>query len=245
MDPMQTETDRIRRAYEERDAGGPAVRYSWENPGYAWHIQDLEWQLLAAVRRSGTTLSGAQVLEVGCGFGAILQRMVDLGAAHGTGVDLSESRVAEARRRYPALDVRVADATALPFADGAFDVVAQFVCLSSVLDPGARRAICAEMLRVTRAGGLVVSYDLRPTPRLVQAAGRAYGRLRGVTFDHGTPTAPVGTDELRTAFGHVDARSVTLNLDLAGVAGRSRLAAFVLASLPALRTHTLATLRRP
>lgn len=241
---MSTESDRIRRAYEERDTGGTASVYSWENPGYAWHIQDLEWQLLAGLRRAGATLTGAQVLEVGCGFGAILQRMVDLGAAGGTGVDLSESRIEAARRRYPALDLRVADASALPFEDGTFDVVTQFVCLSSVLDPGMRQAICAEMLRVTRPGGLIVSYDLRPTPRPIQALGRVYARLRGLELDRGTPTEPVTVGALRAAFGDLDARTVTLNYDLTGVAGRSRLLAYALASLPPLRTHTLAVARR-
>jgi SAM-dependent methyltransferase len=241
---MQTESDRIRRAYEERDAAAPAARYGWENPGYVWHIGDLEWQLLSGMRRAGASFTGAQVLEVGCGFGTILQRMVDFGAASGTGVDLSAARVEEARRRYPALDVRVADASELPFEDGSFDVVTQFVCLSSVLDPELRRAICAEMARVTRPGGLIVSYDIRPTPRPIQLAGRAYARLRRADLDRGTPTAPVTLAELRTAFGELDARTVTLNFDLAGVAGRSRTLAHAMALIPPLRTHTLAVARR-
>jgi hypothetical protein len=54
----------------------------------------------------------------------------------------------------------------------------------------------------------------------------------------------VTVDALRAAFGDLDARTVTLNYDLAGVVGRSRLLAYALASLRPLRTHTLAVARR-
>lgn len=241
------EADRARRAYAERDAAPPSV-YTWDNPAQVWHKHEAEWQLLAALRRHGASFSGATVLEVGSGFGEVLDRMRQFGATGAVGVELSPGRVAAARERHPRIEVQEGDAARLPFPDGAFDIVTQFVCLSSIIDPAVRRAALAEMWRVTRPGGLVVSYDLRPTPRAVQAAGRAYARLRGLdaaAADAGTPVRPLGPGELLEAFPGAQLRTVTLNFELAALAGRSRALARALQAVPALRTHLLAVARRP
>ena len=64
---------------------------------------------------------GMRVLDVGCGPGALSAAAAARGA-HVTGVDLAEGMLAEARRRHPEIEFVRADAEALPFADGAFDV---------------------------------------------------------------------------------------------------------------------------
>jgi SAM-dependent methyltransferase len=241
------EIERARRAYEERDAAPPSV-YSWDNPGYIFYIHDLEAEVLRGLRDAGASLTGASVLEVGCGFGAILDRLRQFGASRAAGIDLSESRIAEARRRYPELELTAGDASGLPYADGEFDVVTQFVCLSSVLDPAVRRAIMAEMWRVTKPGGIVLSHDIRKTPAAIRTAGRLYGRLRGLSAaaaDAGTAISPVTDEELRVAFPGARLRTVSLNFDLAAVAGRSVGLARALRAVPVLRTHTLALARKP
>ena len=58
-----------------------------------------------------------------------------------------------------------------PFADGAFDLVTQFTCLSSILEPDVRSTVADEMRRVTRASG-ACSYDMRGL-----ACGSGGGRL--------------------------------------------------------------------
>jgi hypothetical protein len=65
--------------------------------------------------------------------------------------------------------------------------------------------------------------------------------------DGGTPTAPVSAEELRRLFpgGTVREHAVSLNFDLAVVAGRSRALAALLAVLPPLRTHLLAVVHKP
>lgn len=65
-----------------------------------------------------------RVLDVGTGTGAaaaaILQRFPQ---AEVIGVDLAPAMVAEARRQVPGARFEVADAAALPFEDGAFELV--------------------------------------------------------------------------------------------------------------------------
>jgi ubiquinone/menaquinone biosynthesis C-methylase UbiE len=107
---------------------------------------------------------GAQVLDVGCGPGAIMQLLAARVGQAGrvTGIDLSRELVAEAHRRFGGTDlpveVRVGEAQALDFADASFDAVRADRVLLYVRDG---RAAIAELARVTTAGGRVVvtEYD--------------------------------------------------------------------------------------
>ena len=133
-------------------------------------MQSVERSLLRALAAAGVPLAGARVLDVGCGTGYFLHRLRDYGAGECHGIDLLEERVAEGRERYPALELQVGNAAELPFADGEFDLVTQFTCLSSILDDDVRLAAAQEMRRVARRRGPLV----RPTrPRAPRTdAGR-------------------------------------------------------------------------
>jgi len=112
--------------------------------GYHQLIDDLEVDL---VERYGR---GAEVLEVGCGTGLILERVARF-AEHAWGIDLSAGMLEKARARK--LDVARASVVDLPFADERFDVVYSFKVLSHV-EP--IREALAEMARVTRRGGYLL-----------------------------------------------------------------------------------------
>jgi len=101
------------------------------------------------------------VLEVGCGLGGSLIAIAAANpAGRYVGIDLSESMVAEARRRANdvgvAAEFRTGDATVLDFPDDEFDAVRAERVLQWLPDP---RAAVAEMIRVTRPGGRIVLLD--------------------------------------------------------------------------------------
>jgi SAM-dependent methyltransferase len=191
-------------------------------------MHDLERTLLRAFADAGLELTGASVLDVGCGSGYFLHRLREYGAGVCHGIDLVEQRIAEARERYPALDFRVGSATELPFERGEVDLATQFTCLSSILDDDVRAQAAAEMLRVA-AGGWVLSFDLRSGAR-----------------GGGTPSVGLGPVELQRLFGAaVLLRRVTPRFPLAQVAGRHDLLARALGALPPLRSHYLGLWRVP
>ena len=102
--------------------------------------------------------SGARWLEVGCGTGVFTELVVDTCApAMVSAVDPSSAQIDHARRQPVArrVDFRVGDAQALPFADGAFDVVAAALVINFIPD---RPRALGEMRRVARAGGIVAGY---------------------------------------------------------------------------------------
>jgi SAM-dependent methyltransferase len=99
--------------------------------------------------------AGQRALDVGCGPGALTRELVArLGSDHVAAADPSESFVAAARERNPGVDVRLAPAEALPFADDAFDATLAQLVVHFMKDPVAG---LREMARVTRPGGVVAA----------------------------------------------------------------------------------------
>lgn len=158
MADSRTETERIRRIYDRR-AGD--LRESRESG----HLRE--------VRRWLAGHAEGAVLEVGIGKGATIpyyRPEVDL-----TGVELSPACLSVARQRAAALgrraDLRLGDATALPFPDEHFDTVVFSFVLCTV--PDDRRAV-GEAVRVLRPGGrIVLAEHVRSPNVLVRLLERA------------------------------------------------------------------------
>jgi SAM-dependent methyltransferase len=111
-------------------------------------LREADARLLGEVR-------GADVLEVGCGAAQCARWLVGAGARRVVGIDLSAAQLAYARRLDDktgvAVPTAVADAAALPLADGSFDVVCSaYGALPFVADVG---AVLREVHRVLRPGG--------------------------------------------------------------------------------------------
>jgi SAM-dependent methyltransferase len=96
--------------------------------------------------------AGTRVLDVGCGLGTLSAAAAARGAAV-TGADLADGMLAEARRRHPHVEFVHADAEALPFADGAFDVALGAFIVNHLPHP--ERA-AAELKRVARTVALAM-----------------------------------------------------------------------------------------
>jgi ubiquinone/menaquinone biosynthesis C-methylase UbiE len=110
----------------------------------------------AALRRRGYELlslpAGSSVVDVGCGTG---RAAAELAArdVRPVGVDLDGEMVAEARRRWPGLDLRTGDAYRLPLDDGSVAGYRADKVFHELADP--RRAL-AEAARVLAPGGVAV-----------------------------------------------------------------------------------------
>jgi SAM-dependent methyltransferase len=99
---------------------------------------------------------GARWLDIGCGTGAFSELILRHAApASLTGIDPSPEQIAYVRKLLPDHTFEVGDSMAMPFGDGAFDVVASALVLHFIPD---RAKAFAEMQRVLRRGGLVGGY---------------------------------------------------------------------------------------
>src|SRR3990172_2054956 len=118
---------------------------------------------VALLRRSAGGLQGKAVLEVGCGTGRFL-RALGHEAARAVGVDRDPAMLDFARRqttqnlvgRFEWIE---GDALAIPFRDGACDVVFANTLLCFCKNPA---LVIREMVRVCRPGGRVLLGELNP-----------------------------------------------------------------------------------
>jgi ubiquinone/menaquinone biosynthesis C-methylase UbiE len=95
---------------------------------------------------------GTRLLHVGCGTGTALQ-IAAAGGAEIAGLDASADLLAIARGRLPDADLRVAEASELPYDRGCFDQVMAFDAIQYTEPPA---VAVSELARVTRPGGAVV-----------------------------------------------------------------------------------------
>lgn len=189
-------------------------------------VHEREEHLVRMLLRKGLkSLSGLRILDVGCGAGALLRRLLDLGAVpeNCSGVDLMGNLLQYGRRLSPGpLGLVEASATQLPFRDEEFDLVLQFTMFSSVLDARLKRTTMQEVLRTLRRGGRFIWYDF------------AYSNPRNPTV------RGIGKREIRELFAgcNVEFQRVTLAPPIGRVAARlSPTLYHLLSCVYWLRTH--------
>jgi ubiquinone/menaquinone biosynthesis C-methylase UbiE len=119
---------------------------------------------------------GMRILEVGCGAGAALALLRGSGANF-TGIDYSAPHIEVARLALPEMDFHVAEAAALPFADGLFDAAFSYGVFLYFPDFVYAAAVVGEMLRVVRSGGRILIQDVPDAAKreACESARRAAG----------------------------------------------------------------------
>lgn len=182
---QQQEETRIREAYARRQSVSPAGLYSCFNLGNLFMLQERERGVLSILARAGrSSVHGAQILDVGCGNGLWIRDLIRWGADPSsiTGVDLLESRVANARSLIPAqVTVHCGNATALEVPDESFDLIVQSTVFTSILNDGVRRQLAREMLRVLKPTGLILWYDFHVNnPRNPDVRGVSRREIQGL-----------------------------------------------------------------
>jgi SAM-dependent methyltransferase len=107
---------------------------------------------------------GRWTVDIGCGEGRLSRDLKALGH-HVVGVDGSPSMIAAARDVDPSMDLRLADAAALPLEDASVDLAVAFMSLQDV---DAMPAAVKEIARVLDTGGRFCMAIVHP----INSAGR-------------------------------------------------------------------------
>jgi len=173
---------RLRDEYEDRKSRySNSDLYSWFNLANLFAIQQRQRAVLSFLKGFGfTDLRKLRILEMGCGGGGVLSDFFSIGASQQKlfGVDLLKDRLDVARWRLPMSNFANADGQGLPFADRSFDLVLQYTAISSILDEEIRQNIFADMLRVLKPSGVILSYDFWLNPTNKQTRGLRMSEIR-------------------------------------------------------------------
>jgi SAM-dependent methyltransferase len=226
------ERERLLAEYRRREREIEEDRYAPWQPSQIFLRAGRERAAARLLHRAGAFPSvGTPCLEIGYGTGGWLAELLAWGVAEADlrGVEIDAGRAEKARRRFPAADLRVGDATELPWAAGEFRLVVLSTVFTSILDWEVRRMVAAEAWRVLAPGGAILWYDFR-------VSNPSNPNVRGVR-----------RREIEALFPEAEGlfRSVSLAPPLArAVAPISPLAASLLEALPLLRTHWVAVLRK-
>jgi demethylmenaquinone methyltransferase/2-methoxy-6-polyprenyl-1,4-benzoquinol methylase len=159
-------------------------RYRWAAGAYDLLLEPLVRGFRRAGMRLAPTRPGLRVLDVGCGTGNHLH-LYAAGGARVSGVDRSTAMLEKAAGRLGERGTVIeADAAALPFASGTFDLVIAATLLHE-LDPAARICALREMRRVAAPEGSLLVVDHHPEPptgargRLIRGFATSIERIAG------------------------------------------------------------------
>jgi SAM-dependent methyltransferase len=131
------------------------LRQAWEENAAAWIAwartpgHDSYWRFHRDLFLELVPPPAGRTLDVGCGEGRLARDLAALG--HDVvGIDASPTMIAAAQESATEMELHLADAAGLPFADVSFGLVVAFMSLQDVDDlPG---ALC-EVARVLAPGG--------------------------------------------------------------------------------------------
>ena len=134
----------------------------WALGDYHRFATQLVWEVGPVLVEAGGIGPGMDVLDVAAGTGNVALRAAEAGARV-TASDLTPESLAVGRREAEArgLDLEwvEADAEALPFGDGEFDVVTS--AFGAIFPPD-QEAVARELVRVCRPGGTIVMANFTP-----------------------------------------------------------------------------------
>lgn len=139
-----------------------ATRQAWALGDYHRFAKATVWELGAVLVEACRIAPGQRVLDVAAGTGNTAIRAAEAGAEV-VASDLTPENFEAGRREAAARGVELewveADAEALPFEDGSFDVVTSSV---GALFAPHQQAVADELLRVCRPGGTIGMINFTP-----------------------------------------------------------------------------------
>src|SRR5919109_3769082 len=139
-----------------------ATRAAWALGDYHRFAKETIWELGEVLVRACGIGAGQRVLDVAAGTGNTAIRAAKAGA-EAVASDLTPENFEAGRREAETYGVELewvaADAEALPFADGEFDVVTS--SFGAIFAPD-HQAVADEMLRVCRPGGTIGMLNFTP-----------------------------------------------------------------------------------
>jgi SAM-dependent methyltransferase len=131
-----------------------------------WNYEDnlQKRALIQALKALNVDLQGKSILDVGCGNGRLSFWFAEHGA-YVCGIDISPQAISKAitirrKNNLNRLDFLLYDGLSFPFRNGSFDMVNMAEVLPAIEKIGLTERVISEMIRVCKAGGLILVIGL-------------------------------------------------------------------------------------
>lgn len=226
------ELERIKEEYRRRGATIPPDYYAPWQPSVMFMASQRRRMALQLLREADVfPVATGECLEIGHGTLGWLGDLITWGVreTHIHGIELDAVRALRAREVLPVADLRIGDASALPWPEATFQLVIASTVFTSILDDRMRARVANEITRVLASGGALLWYDFKVNnPRNPNVRG-------------------IGRKELSALFPQLRGRvkSVTLAPPLVRViVPWSWTLATICESIPLLRTHLIGVLKK-
>lgn len=181
------------------------LRRAWEDNAAAWIAwarepgHDSYWRFHRDLFLEIVPAPSGRTLDIGCGEGRLARDLAGIG--HDVvGVDASPTMLAAAREAAPKLELRLADAAELPFADASFELVVAFMSFQDVDDlAGAMR----EAARVLVPGGrlcLAIVHPLNSAGSFMERTADSPFVIEGAYLDESATDETFERDGLAMRF---------------------------------------------
>lgn len=150
-----SEVDSKRRAIDVHDQQAAEFEERYRQLEADYHTSTFTYgraKIEAILERELPRAPGAHVLDIGCGVGFTVSRLIRRGFRV-TGVEPAEGMLRRARAANPSAEIITGDAERLPFPDDSFDAVIAIEVLRYIHDTSAALREC---VRVLRPGGKAI-----------------------------------------------------------------------------------------
>lgn len=100
-----------------------------------------------------------QILDVGCGYGRVMNELYEQGYKKLIGIDFSKGMIERGRRQFPYLDLREKTSEKIDLEDDCVDAVILFAVLTCIYRDEEQKTLIDEIRRVLRPGGILYIGD--------------------------------------------------------------------------------------
>lgn len=100
-----------------------------------------------------------RILDVGCGYGRILNELYNRGFENLNGIDYSQGMINRGLKEHPYLNLIKTDGDKIPFQDNEFDAVILVAVLTSNIKNEEQESLISEISRVLKDGGILYLTD--------------------------------------------------------------------------------------
>ena len=184
---FRLEEERIRKSYERRKNISSEL-YDVLTPDVYLRKQELERAIIKWLKwKRYNDRSNKKLLEIGCGSGFNLIKMIELGfePSNIVGNELISERASHAKKILPK-DVKIIEGNALnlTLSSDSFDIVFQSTVFSSVLEHEVRKRLANKIWEIAKCGGGILWYDfLYNNPKNKDVKGISLKEIRALFPD--------------------------------------------------------------